>query len=157
MPPIPTQDAALEAATMRRVFSRLLPFLVLAYLICYIDRVNVGFAGLQMNQDLGLTKTIFGLGGGIFFIGYFLLEVPSNLALERFGASRWIARIMISWGIVSGAMVFTAGTNSFLTLWQSRPPASSARPCPVRSSASTAGSACGAGNGCSSWRRSPRC
>ena len=94
---------------MRRVFTRLLPFLVLAYLICYIDRVNVGFAGLQMNQDLGLTKTIFGLGGGIFFIGYFLLEVPSNLALERFGASRWIARIMISWGIVSGAMAFTAG------------------------------------------------
>lgn len=116
MPPTPTQDAALEAATMRRVFTRLLPFLVLAYLICYIDRVNVGFAGLQMNQDLGLSKTIFGLGGGIFFIGYFLLEVPSNLAMERFGASRWIARIMISWGIVSGAMAFTAGTNSFLTL-----------------------------------------
>jgi sugar phosphate permease len=116
MPPTPTRDAALEAATMRRVFTRLLPFLVLAYLICYIDRVNVGFAGLQMNQDLGLSKTIFGLGGGIFFIGYFLLEVPSNLALERFGASRWIARIMISWGIVSGTMAFTAGTNSFLTL-----------------------------------------
>ncbi len=83
----------------------------MAYLICYIDRVNVGFASLQMNQDLGLSKTIFGLGGGIFFIGYFLLEVPSNLALERFGASRWIARIMVSWGIVSGAMAFTAGTG----------------------------------------------
>jgi D-galactonate transporter len=116
MPPVPSQDAALEAATMRRVSTRMLPFLVLAYLICYIDRVNVGFAGLQMNQDLGLSKTAFGLGGGIFFIGYFLLEVPSNLALERFGASRWIARIMISWGVVSGAMAFTAGTNSFLTL-----------------------------------------
>jgi sugar phosphate permease len=116
MPSVSTQEAALEAATMRRVFTRMLPFLVLAYLICYIDRVNVGFAGLQMNQDIGLTKTIFGLGGGIFFIGYFLLEVPSNLALERFGASRWIARIMISWGIVSGAMAFTAGVSSFLTL-----------------------------------------
>jgi MFS transporter, ACS family, tartrate transporter len=116
MPPAVTRDATLEATTMRRVFTRMLPFLVLAYLICYIDRVNVGFAGLQMNQDLGLSKTIFGLGGGIFFIGYFLLEVPSNLALERFGASRWIARIMISWGIVSGAMAFTAGTNSFLAL-----------------------------------------
>ena len=112
MPPVSTQDAALEAATMRRVFSRMLPFLVLAYLICYIDRVNVGFAGLQMNQDIGLSKTIFGLGGGIFFIGYFLLEVPSNLAMERFGASRWIARIMISWGIISGAMAFTAGIGS---------------------------------------------
>ena len=116
MPSVSTQEAALEAATMRRVFTRMLPFLVLAYLICYIDRVNVGFAGLQMNQDIGLTKTIFGLGGGIFFIGYFLLEVPSNLALERFGASRWIARIMISWGIVSGAMAFIAGVSSFLTL-----------------------------------------
>jgi ACS family tartrate transporter-like MFS transporter len=116
MSPDLTGDAALEAATMRRVFMRLLPFLVLAYLICFIDRVNVGFAGLEMNKDLGLSQTIFGLGGGIFFIGYFLLEVPSNLALERFGASRWIARIMVSWGIISGAMALTAGTTSFLTL-----------------------------------------
>ena len=116
MPHAPTQDAALEAATMRRVFMRLMPFLLLAYLICYIDRVNVGFAGLQMNHDLGLSKTVFGLGGGIFFVGYFLLEVPSNLALERFGASRWIARIMISWGIVSGATALSAGAGSFLTL-----------------------------------------
>jgi ACS family tartrate transporter-like MFS transporter len=114
MPPALSREATLEATTMRRVFTRMLPFLVLAYLICYIDRVNVGFAGLQMNRDLGLSNTIFGLGSGIFFIGYFLLEVPSNLAMERFGASRWIARIMISWGIVSGAMAFTAGTNSFL-------------------------------------------
>ena len=117
MPHAPSQDAdALETETMRRVSMRLMPFLILAYLICYIDRVNVGFAGLQMNHDLGLSKTIFGLGGGIFFIGYFLLEVPSNLALERFGASRWIARIMISWGLVSGAMAWTAGTASFLSL-----------------------------------------
>ena len=114
-PPL-TQDAALEAATMRRVFMRLMPFLLLAYLICYIDRVNVGFAGLQMNHDLGLSKTVFGLGGGIFFIGYFLLEVPSNLALERFGASRWIARIMISWGIISGLTALSVGAGSFLTL-----------------------------------------
>src|SRR3984885_6143057 len=116
MPPVPTQDAALEAATMRRVFMRTLPFLVLAYLICYIDRVNVGFAGLQMNQDIGLSKTIFGLGGGIFFIGYFLLEVPSNLALERFGASRWIARIMVSWGIISALMALVSGIWSFYTV-----------------------------------------
>jgi len=110
------QDADIETETMRRVSLRLLPFLILAYLICYIDRVNVGFAGLQMNQDLGLSKTIFGLGGGIFFVGYFLLEVPSNLALQRFGASRWIARIMFSWGLISGAMAFTAGTKSFLIM-----------------------------------------
>lgn len=110
------QDAALESETMRRVTLRLLPFLVVAYLVCYIDRVNVGFAGLQMNQDLGLSKTVFGLGGGIFFVGYFLLEVPSNLALQRFGASRWIARIMLSWGVLSGVMALTAGTTSFLTL-----------------------------------------
>src|SRR3984885_1806726 len=111
---VPPQDAALEAATMRRVSTRMLPFLVLAYLICYIDRVNVGFAGLQMNQDLGLSKTAFGLGGGIFFIGYFLLEVPSNLALERFGASRWIARIMVSWGIVSACFALIGGPIAFL-------------------------------------------
>src|ERR1700739_3723229 len=110
------QDADIETETMRRVSLRLLPFLILAYLICYIDRVNVGFAGLQMNQDLGLSKTIFGLGGGIFFVGYFLLEVPSNLALQRFGASRWIARIMFSWGLISGALALPAGTKSFLIM-----------------------------------------
>jgi sugar phosphate permease len=89
-----------EAATIRRVSLRLLPFLMLAYLVCYIDRVNAGFAALQMNKDIGLTGTVFGVGGGIFFVGYFLFEVPSNLALERFGASKWICRIMLTWGIV---------------------------------------------------------
>jgi sugar phosphate permease len=97
-------DNTLEAATMRRVSLRLLPFLMLAYLVCYIDRTNAGFAALQMNKDIGLTGTVFGLGGGIFFVGYFLFEVPGNLALERFGASKWICRIMIAWGLVSDGM-----------------------------------------------------
>jgi len=98
------EPSALERATLRRVSFRLLPFLMLAYLICYIDRVNAGFAALQMNKDIGLTGTVFGLGGGIFFVGYFLFEVPSNLALEKFGARRWICRIMITWGVVSACM-----------------------------------------------------
>ncbi|HVY16478.1 MAG TPA: MFS transporter [Rhodopila sp.] len=109
-------DATLEAAVMKRVFWRLMPFLLAAYLVAYIDRVNVGFASLQMNKALGIDPTIFGLGAGIFFIGYFILEVPSNLGLERFGASRWIARIMISWGIISGACALITGSTSFLVL-----------------------------------------
>ncbi|HYZ22711.1 MAG TPA: hypothetical protein VE690_11195 [Rhodopila sp.] len=80
--------ATVQQETLRRVSLRLLPFLMLAYLVCYIDRVNAGFAALQMNKDIGLTGAIFGLGGGIFFVGYFLFEVPSNLALvSRFGSS----------------------------------------------------------------------
>ena len=110
------EPSALERATLRRVSFRLLPFLMLAYLICYIDRVNAGFAALQMNKDIGLTGTVFGLGGGIFFVGYFLFEVPSNLALERFGASRWICRIMITWGVVSACMAAAVGPNSFIAL-----------------------------------------
>ncbi|MBV9825742.1 MAG: MFS transporter [Alphaproteobacteria bacterium] len=109
-------DRALEARVMRRVFWRLMPFLLFAYLICYIDRVNVGFASLQMNKALGLDPKIYGLGAGIFFLGYFILEVPSNLALERFGARTWIARIMITWGLISGAMAFIGGSTSFLVM-----------------------------------------
>ena len=109
-------QTALEKATLRRVSFRLLPFLMLAYLVCYIDRVNAGFAALQMNKDIGLTGTVFGLGGGIFFIGYFLFEVPSNLALEKFGARRWICRIMITWGLVSASMAAAVGPNSFIAL-----------------------------------------
>lgn len=111
-----TDDKTLEERVMRRVFWRLMPFLLIAYLIAYIDRVNVGFASLQMNKALGIDPQIFGLGAGIFFLGYFILEVPSNLGLERFGASRWIARIMISWGVVSGAFALIGGSTSFLIL-----------------------------------------
>jgi ACS family tartrate transporter-like MFS transporter len=114
--PIPSDEAKLEAATMRRVSWRLMPFLLAAYLICYIDRVNVGFAALQMNKAVGIDPKTYGLGAGIFFIGYFILEVPSNLALERFGARTWIARIMITWGIVSAAFALIGGPISFLVL-----------------------------------------
>src|ERR1700761_4322008 len=110
------QDKVLEATTMRRVSWRLMPFLVASYLLCYIDRVNVGFASLQMNKAVGLDPKIYGLGAGIFFVGYFILEIPSNLALEKFGARKWIARIMISWGLVSGACDLTSGPVSFLAL-----------------------------------------
>jgi MFS transporter, ACS family, tartrate transporter len=110
------QDKVLEATTMRRVSWRLMPFLVLAYLLCYIDRVNVGFASLQMNKAVGIDPKIYGLGAGIFFVGYFILEVPSNLALQRFGARKWIARIMVSWGLVSMACALIAGPWSFLIL-----------------------------------------
>ena len=114
--PTPTAELQLEASTMRRVSWRLMPFLLLAYIICYIDRVNVGFAALQMNKAVGIDPKSYGLGAGIFFIGYFIFEVPSNLALERFGARTWIARIMISWGIVSAAFALIGGPISFLSL-----------------------------------------
>src|ERR1700722_545250 len=107
---------SLEIGTIRRVSWRLMPFLLLAYLICYIDRVNVGFAALQMNKAIGLDPKTYGLGAGIFFIGYFILEVPSNLALERFGARTWIARIMLTWGLISAACALIGGPISFLVL-----------------------------------------
>jgi MFS transporter, ACS family, tartrate transporter len=97
---------AVEIRTIAKVTRRLVPFLIICYFIAYLDRVNVGFAALEMNQDLGLSQTAFGLGAGIFFIAYFIFEVPSNLLLERFGARKWIARIMLSWGILSGTMAF---------------------------------------------------
>ena len=97
---------AVEIRTIAKVTRRLVPFLIICYFIAYLDRVNVSFAALAMNQDLGLSQTAFGLGAGIFFIAYFIFEVPSNLLLERFGARKWIARIMLSWGILSGTMAF---------------------------------------------------
>ncbi|MBV9077041.1 MAG: MFS transporter [Methylobacteriaceae bacterium] len=109
-------EAALEQSAMRRIGWRLVPFLILAYFISFLDRVNVGFAAIQMNKDLGLTATVFGWGAGIFFLGYFLMEVPSNLALERFGARLWIARIMATWGLVSAAMALVQGPWSFIGL-----------------------------------------
>jgi len=97
---------SVEAATIAKVTKRLVPFLIVCYFVAYLDRVNVGFAALTMNADLGLSQTAFGFGAGIFFIAYFIFEVPSNLLLERFGARKWIARIMLSWGILSGLMAF---------------------------------------------------
>lgn len=101
---------------MKKVRWRLLPFLVACYLLALIDRTNVGMASLQMSADIGLTKVQFGFGASLFFISYFLVEVPSNLALERFGARRWIARIMITWGLVSAATALVQGPASFYTL-----------------------------------------
>jgi MFS transporter, ACS family, tartrate transporter len=96
----------LETTTLAKVTKRLVPFLIVCYFVAYLDRVNVGFAALTMNQDLGLSQTAFGFGAGIFFLAYFIFEVPSNLLLERFGARKWIARIMLSWGLLSGLMAF---------------------------------------------------
>jgi D-galactonate transporter len=96
-----------------RVGRRLLPFLFLCYVVAYLDRVNVGFAKLQMQADLHLSDTVYGLGAGIFFLGYFLFEVPANLMMLRVGARRWIARIMASWGLVSAAMLFADSAASF--------------------------------------------
>jgi D-galactonate transporter len=95
---------------------RLLPFLFLCYLLAYLDRVNVGFAKLQMQGDLGFSDTVYGIGAGIFFIGYFLFEVPSNMILERVGARIWIARIMILWGLLSAGTMFTRGEGSFYAM-----------------------------------------
>ena len=96
----------LEARTIGAVAWRFIPFLVVCYFVAYLDRVNVGFAKLTMDADLGLTDTLFGFGAGVFFFAYFLFEVPSNMILDKVGARIWIARIMFSWGIVSGAMAF---------------------------------------------------
>ena len=96
----------IEKRTIRKVVWRLMPFLFVCYFVAYLDRVNVGFAKLQMNAALGLTEAAYGLGAGLFFISYFLLEVPSNLALDRFGARLWIARIMLSWGVISALFAF---------------------------------------------------
>jgi len=109
-------EKTLEQITMRKVALRLVPFLCLLYTIAFIDRINVGFAALSMSADLGLSPSVFGLGAGLFFIGYFLFEVLSNLILERVGARRWIARVMITWGILSTCFAFVAGQNSFYTL-----------------------------------------
>src|SRR5258707_12391298 len=95
-----------EIRTIAKVSKRLVPFLIVCYFDAYLDRVNVGFAALTMNQHLGLSQTAFGFGAGVFFIAYFIFEVPSNLLLERFAARKWIARIMLSWGILSGSMAF---------------------------------------------------
>jgi len=118
MPPDTTQRAAprvdpLERETVHRVAWRLLPILMLGYFCAYLDRVNVGFAGLTMMKALGFSAAVFGFGGGIFFFGYFLAEIPSNLFLNRVGARRWIARILLTWGIISALTAFAWNDWSF--------------------------------------------
>src|SRR6218665_619889 len=109
-------QTAEEKRVYGKVFWRLVPFLMLCYVVAYLDRVNVGFAKLQMGQDLGFSETVFGLGAGIFFLGYFLFEVPSNLLLNRVGARIWIARIMVTWGLLSGCFMFVETPTSFYIL-----------------------------------------
>src|SRR5204863_4589351 len=103
----------LEHRTIAKATTRLVPFLIVCFFVAYLDRVNVSFAALTMNKDLGLSASAFGFGAGIFFVAYFLFEVPSNLLLERVGARRWIARIMFTWGVLSGGMAFIGGETSF--------------------------------------------
>jgi MFS family permease len=106
-------DPAAEAAIYRKVSWRIIPFLFLCYVFAYIDRVNVGFAKLQMQQDLGITDAIYGTAAGIFFVGYFFFEIPCNLALQKIGARRWLGPIMIVWGVVSASTMLVKGATSF--------------------------------------------
>jgi ACS family tartrate transporter-like MFS transporter len=109
-------DKARADATIARVSWRILPLLGLAYLFAYMDRVNIGFAALQMNADLGFSATVYGLGGGLFFLSYALFEVPSNIFLAKFGARRWIARIMVTWGLLAAGMMFVQTPLQFYVM-----------------------------------------
>ncbi|MCT9387846.1 MFS transporter [Acinetobacter baumannii] len=109
-------DTTIRKSAYRKIAFRLMPFLMLCYFCAYLDRVNVGFAKLQMMSDLHFSEAVYGLGAGIFFIGYFLCEVPSNIVLHKVGARRWIARIMITWGILSGCFAFVQTEWQFYTL-----------------------------------------
>jgi len=111
---MPPQD--FEQSLMKKLTWKLIPFLCICFMAAFIDRVNVGFAKDTMGAELGFSTAVYGFGAGVFFIGYFLFEVPSNLILERVGARLWIARIMIVWGLISGAMAFVSGTTSFYVL-----------------------------------------
>jgi len=107
---------ALAVSVKSKVYRRVLPWLIAGWFFAYLDRFNVSFAALQMNQALGLSATVFGFGAGVFFLGYAIFEIPSNAILARVGARVWLARIMVTWGIISAAMVFTSGPWSFYTL-----------------------------------------
>src|SRR5258708_40360554 len=106
----------IENAVVRKLTWRLVPFLFLLYIVAYLDRINVGFAALQMRQQFAFTDTVYGLGAGMFFAGYFFFQVPSNLALQRVGARRWIALLMMVWGVISASMVLVSGPRSFYLL-----------------------------------------
>ncbi|WP_295474618.1 MFS transporter [uncultured Pseudomonas sp.] len=114
-PLLPLSDAEGEKL-LRRVMLRIMPFIFLCYVVSYLDRTNVGFAAISMNKDLGLTATMFGWAAGLFFFGYFIFEIPSNLLMQRFGARIWIARIMVTWGLISMATAFATGPVSFSIL-----------------------------------------
>ncbi len=107
---------SIEQSAMRKVYVRLLPFAVLTYFFCYVDRINIGFASLTMNKDIGLDPATYGMAAGVFFWGYFLFEVPSNIIMEKVGARLWIARIMVTWGLLSGATALCTGPWSFVAV-----------------------------------------
>lgn len=108
--------SALEEQTIKRISKRIIPFLIILFVMAFLDRTNIGFAALHMNDAIGITQTIFGLGAGIFFLGYFIAEVPSNVLLHRFGARIWIARIMITWGIIAALMGLIQNGTQFIVL-----------------------------------------
>jgi len=110
----PADPAARQ--TIRRVTMRIIPFLLVCYFISFLDRVNVSFAGLEMNRDLGFTQGVYGFGAGLFFLTYCVFEIPSNLMLYKFGATRWIARVLLTWGICAAGMAFVVGENSFYVM-----------------------------------------
>ena len=113
---LPTHAVSKEDSVYARVSRRIVPLIMLCYVVAYLDRVNVGFAKLQMSQALNFSETVYGLGAGIFFIGYFLFEVPSNLLMNKIGARIWIARIMITWGLISGAFAFVQTPTQFYVM-----------------------------------------
>src|SRR5271157_1943410 len=116
MPRISQPLSALDRAVYSKVIRRLIPFLFLCYIFAYIDRVNVGFAKLQMQQDLGMSDTGYGTGAGIFFLGYFFFEIPCNMALQKVGAKYWLGPIMIVWGMVSGCTMLVKSANEFYAI-----------------------------------------
>jgi hypothetical protein len=113
---IQVEDTAVEKTAYAKVFRQVVPFLMICYVVAYLDRINVGFAKLQMEVDLGFSETVYGLGAGMFFIGYFFFEVPSNMIMYRVGERLWIARIMITWGLLSALFVFVKTPFWFYTL-----------------------------------------
>ncbi|CAG9269260.1 Putative tartrate transporter [Paraburkholderia unamae] len=112
----PQDAAALETGVVRKVSRRITPFIIVLYFLSFLNRVNVGFAGLTMNHDIGLSQAMFGIGAGIFFVGYIAAGMPSNLVLQRVGARKWIALLMVVWGVLSAATAFASGPYSFYTL-----------------------------------------
>lgn len=107
------QQQTVEARAFAKAVRRLIPLMMVLYVVSFLDRVNVGFAALTMNADLGFSPEVYGWGAGIFFLGYFLFEVPSNLVLQKVGARLWICRIMVTWGLISAATAFVTGATGF--------------------------------------------
>ncbi|HTM43272.1 MAG TPA: MFS transporter, partial [Terriglobales bacterium] len=112
----PAAQPDFETALVSTLTRRLIPFLFLLYIVAYLDRINVGFAALQMQSQLHLNDEVYGLGAGLFFAGYFIFQVPSNLLLERVGARRWLAALMVAWGMISSSMIFIRTPHSFYAL-----------------------------------------